>query len=477
MTLSLDGFNWTTHGPALAAVGTALLVLWGMRGRRVDDHPLCRRCGFDLFGRAEGTTNCSECGADLRRRRAIRIGHRVRRRRVIGAATPVLLAAVGWLGVVGWGRAKGVDWNQHKPFWLLEREAGGVDVAARDVAIAELARRLVDGKLEPQREQALEDAALALQADLKRPWAPAWGELLEASRNAGQLSNEQWDRYIAQSVCLSLEARPMVRRGDPLPVRIRWGPPRAGKAVFALDVALEPEVKIGEETAVMYDQGANKFRRFQVAPGATATNVFAEGVCYLKPELLGKLADGSHTVNVAARVISRTPVVRAARAGGRASKIELEAKWELVPADRPTVRVTADLGHREAVEAALKMYGVEYSVGPQQPGRMTGYLDGNRPPVLLCYDAYVRVGFSRLPFGPVLLSPQGQGGRFPMATVVPGPPMEATTVDVVLEPSAERATRTVDVFEIWGEPVVFKGVKVRFVENAGQYPARAAGGR
>src|SRR5687768_5297540 len=147
MTLTLDGFNWTTHGPALAAAATALFIFWGMRGRRVDDHPLCRRCGFDLFGRAEGATNCSECGADLRRRRAIRIGHRVRRRRVIGAATPVLLAAVGWLGVVGWGRAKGVDWNQHKPLWLLEREAGGADVAARDVAIAELSRRLVGGKL------------------------------------------------------------------------------------------------------------------------------------------------------------------------------------------------------------------------------------------------------------------------------------------------------------------------------------------
>ena len=473
MTLSLDDFDWRTHGPALAAVASALITLWGMRGRRVDDHPLCRRCGFDLFGRAEGATNCSECGADLRRRRAIRTGHRVRRRRVIAAGTPVLLAAIGWLGVAGWGRAKGVDWNQHKPYWLLEREAAGADVAARDVAIAELARRLVDGELPPQREQALEDAALALQADLKRPWAPAWGELLEASRNAGQLSNEQWDRYIAQSVCLSLEARPMVRRGDPLPVRISWGPPRAGKAVFTLDVALEPEVKIGEETAALY-QGGPASRRFQVAPGATNTDVLAEGVCYLKPELLAKLPDGTHTVNVAARVMSRGPVQTRARVvAGKASRVELAAKWELVPADRPTVRVTADIGHREAVEAALKLYGVEYSVGPQQPGRMTGYFDCNRPPVTLCYDAYVRVGFSRLPFGPVVLSPEGQGGRFPMGTVVPGPPMEATTVDVVLEPSAERATRTVDVFEIWGEPVVLKGVKVQFV--GGEYPARAAG--
>jgi len=33
-----------------AAVGLALL-LFGLRGRRVGDHPHCWRCGFDLFGK------------------------------------------------------------------------------------------------------------------------------------------------------------------------------------------------------------------------------------------------------------------------------------------------------------------------------------------------------------------------------------------------------------------------------------------
>jgi hypothetical protein len=48
----------------LFIAGAALLFV-GLRGRRLDDHPLCRRCGFDVFGTPEPQTACPECGADL----------------------------------------------------------------------------------------------------------------------------------------------------------------------------------------------------------------------------------------------------------------------------------------------------------------------------------------------------------------------------------------------------------------------------
>jgi tRNA(Ile2) C34 agmatinyltransferase TiaS len=54
----------------LIVVGISALVR-GLRGRRIDDHPLCRRCGFDLTGKPETSTRCPECGSDLRRPRAI----------------------------------------------------------------------------------------------------------------------------------------------------------------------------------------------------------------------------------------------------------------------------------------------------------------------------------------------------------------------------------------------------------------------
>ena len=62
---------------AVFLIGLAL-TLAGLRGRRTDDHPLCRRCGFDLTGNPDAAV-CGECGADLARPGAIRVGHRARR--------------------------------------------------------------------------------------------------------------------------------------------------------------------------------------------------------------------------------------------------------------------------------------------------------------------------------------------------------------------------------------------------------------
>src|SRR3954451_5269023 len=102
---------WLLAAPAAVGLASAAVLAYALRGRRVDDHPLCRTCGFDLFGKPVDSTRCPECGADLARRRAVRIGRRVCRRRVLAVALPAVLLAGGWLGVVGWGAARGVDWN------------------------------------------------------------------------------------------------------------------------------------------------------------------------------------------------------------------------------------------------------------------------------------------------------------------------------------------------------------------------------
>ena len=44
---------------------TGLAMLWwALRGRRVNDHPICRRCGYDLWSNP-GAVTCLGCGADL----------------------------------------------------------------------------------------------------------------------------------------------------------------------------------------------------------------------------------------------------------------------------------------------------------------------------------------------------------------------------------------------------------------------------
>src|SRR4051812_3856137 len=90
---------------AVAATGIGLLW-FGLRGRRVGDHPFCRKCGFDLFGRPEGSTACAECGADLAGRRAMVIGVRRRRRGMLVGGVTLLIPALLVGGVLGWWQAR-----------------------------------------------------------------------------------------------------------------------------------------------------------------------------------------------------------------------------------------------------------------------------------------------------------------------------------------------------------------------------------
>lgn len=61
---------------AVATVGATLLAC-GLRGWRVDDHPLCRRFGYDLHAITQ-PAKCPECGGNLNLRRAIILGNAAR---------------------------------------------------------------------------------------------------------------------------------------------------------------------------------------------------------------------------------------------------------------------------------------------------------------------------------------------------------------------------------------------------------------
>ena len=176
----------------------ALLVA-GWRGRRVGDHPYCRRCGFDLFGRATGSTVCSECGAELNRARAVVVGVRTPRWRVAWAGIALLVPGAVVAGLIGYGTLRGVDWQKQKPAWWLTREAESNDVATRDAALSELIGRFSAGTLTPPQVEHMVTRGLKLQRNLVRPWPGAWGNLIERVRLQGYVSDDQWKIYRWQS--------------------------------------------------------------------------------------------------------------------------------------------------------------------------------------------------------------------------------------------------------------------------------------
>src|SRR2546423_15664322 len=94
----------------LFLIGATLFAI-GLRGRHINDHPLCARCGFDLLGIP--ATTCPECGGDLTRPRSRRVGERRRRRAPLIAGG--LLSLLGLVGgaLLPWGAATSFDWIAH----------------------------------------------------------------------------------------------------------------------------------------------------------------------------------------------------------------------------------------------------------------------------------------------------------------------------------------------------------------------------
>lgn len=110
----------------LLLAGAALLA-FGLRGQRINNHPHCRRCRFDLSGIDidKADAKCPECGGELAGRRTVRIGARRRRPRLIGTGALAMAVALFILAVTAWPIAAGYNWNTIKPAWLLETEKIG----------------------------------------------------------------------------------------------------------------------------------------------------------------------------------------------------------------------------------------------------------------------------------------------------------------------------------------------------------------
>jgi hypothetical protein len=180
----------------IVLLGVLLLAL-GIRGRRVDERPACRGCGFDLGG-LEQAGRCPECGRELggvAGKKGIRLGRRRRSRTAMAAGVLLAILGAGAGGAILWGRASSFKWNTVKPAWVLLRE---VRPPSPDPgALKELAHRMAYDTLGPGAARDLVRRALEVQADDSVHWDSRflWATIIETGRARGLVSEEEWGSY------------------------------------------------------------------------------------------------------------------------------------------------------------------------------------------------------------------------------------------------------------------------------------------
>jgi hypothetical protein len=437
----------------LLVLGVGLLVV-ARRGRRAGDHPVCRRCGFDLFGLPTDSQRCSECGADLTRRRAVLAGTQGRRWLPLAGGAVLLLLSGPPLVVIGRTFLRPVDVTPYRPAAALIQDIDGADPAARMTALVELTRRVpAGGGLSDRQLSGLIDRALAHQANRRaRVWSAKWGELVEAAQDAGRLDGLRWSQYLSEAVTFELALRPRVRRGDPIPFWVTRKDVRVGRPYRFAVAYGGPSPLALSGVPVGSDPGPTGM------PTQSGENVMMDylppGVVRLDPGALAGLADGWHT-STADLNVTVTDLT-----SGQTYTYRARATWglALLPADQPSVTVNSDPALADVVQRALQV---------------TVLFDGTQvivwvkkvadPKEVLALSVAVRAGGREWPVGSMEVMPgpadkQDMTGGFPVSAAVPG--FDAPSVDVILRSGPAAAVETMHITNVWEGEVVLENVPV-----------------
>ena len=435
----------------VAAVLGLIVLVMGLRGRRVDAHPVCRKCRFDLEGLARG--ECPECGADVRADGAVRVGNRRKRRGAIVLGVVLLALGLGGSGVLAWGSATKFNWNTIKPVWMLTRELKSRDVATVDAAATELLARAEKEKLRASEWAPVVATALDVQGNTSGPWAKSVGNLLLQARRAGALDEAGLSRYIRQGVQLSLEARPRVAMDGEAAARMHVRPLRTGEQEWLkLRMAMVKTTMDGNVVVEREDRWGSSMN---IAPVGTSSSSI--------PTPVAGLAPGKHEVR---QEWSLWVTESHGHDEGRMVpwKQEFVAAFELLGPGESTVTMTKDEALQEVMEKKVRLSQLRIEDGKH----VSGAIDMQQLPMAVGFDVIFRTrdenGVVREEVLAQVNAPagawHGHGIGGDLKT-----PIRGDKVDVVLRASRAAAEKTVDLTEIWDGSIEFKDVAIAAPEK------------
>lgn len=212
---------------AVMLAAAVYLLATGLRRRypHADPtHPLCRRCGHDLFGAPRPVTTCAECGADLTRKRAV--AKATARRPLFLAMGLVLMPPLA----SPWMLDVYLDAARWKPTWWLRQDAWLLawHAASCERAIVALDDRLMLGRLPDSQRDAIERDLYAAQRGTYG-WHDAWGDVFATLFVQGALSRDEIADYMRRGTEVRLWATPEVRMGDAFDVELYDSRRRRGR--------------------------------------------------------------------------------------------------------------------------------------------------------------------------------------------------------------------------------------------------------
>lgn len=202
----------------LLLAGGFLLLVWGWRGRKLNDHPVCRDCKFDLEGIVAEATTCPECGAGLRREGGVLRGVRKRMWPVVLLGLAMVVTPAVPMAAVLVATMTGRDLDRMKPLGLLLWEATNADVIRTAKIADEVLTRAQAKTLTADQYNRCIQYALELQQDAARAWAEGWGDVVMQANLDGVLTADDLKRFERQQPVFSVSGRRTAHAGGIVPL-------------------------------------------------------------------------------------------------------------------------------------------------------------------------------------------------------------------------------------------------------------------
>lgn len=452
---------WLLAIPALLGL---FLLIRGLRGRRMDDHPLCRRCGYDLNG-LYAPVSCPECGRSLSQQRAVRFGHRRKRWFTLSCGLMLLLLSLGGGGLAMWSHSRNFNWNTIKPLWLLRNEAASVNPGTRAAARKEILARINANGLSKSQIDDLVAQSLALQVDASKAWDPWWGDVFEAAWAGSLVSDARFKQYLTTAIdgAMYLRMRPAVHANIPTRIDVMLRSPRTGSPGVS-NLFLE-----SRGVSLLIDgQPAIELRNGCGVGMAHWTESFEQNLVVATEQL--NLPIGSHRIGVETNFTIRdanplsfnwSPPQQLSKSETLTLSRIVESTIEIIPDDERRVRLMHDESMSDAMNRSIIPEFRTQNWESAQPMLFT-YVNFNRPPANVAFE--------------VILRERASGREWPLGTVwsekAGGQTMalkldvderndwilHSSTLELVFRPSTAAAEETWSLFEVWnGELRHFMG--------------------
>lgn len=477
----------------------AVLVVIGLRGRRINDHPICRFCGFDLEGVVPGGVTCPECGAGLKRERAVRIGQRRRRPVVIAVGSAAALLPASLIGVVLFATLTGAELNSYKPLGLLLWEARSGSERASAAAAEEIHARYQRKALGEAQQARVVKEAMAIQRDPRLPWSERWGDVISAAHAAGAVDVDEWGEFCAHAPVIEWSVRPRVGAGEAIPIAAKLVEGRIGTNSVFWGALLVREAKVdgkraqfrqsmqmaGHEPPLAWHGHVGWVQMMGSASGwgggGGAGGQGAGGLLLELPEGAGP-GEVEVQLTVDLKVLDQTamngmmvwPDGAERPEGPGVRTFELALPVQIVPAEAAAVRtIPADPETTERMLATIMPGHSWMQRGGFGPQSVSVTFSLTSPPAPFAYEVILRDGEREWPLGELTsdehaIDAGGWGGGADaemreVSGTIRG--LSTRAVDLVLRPSAAAARRTVGVMEIYGGELVYEDYELEAMET------------